>query len=50
MEIVYNRFIERGSSLSDTISEELAQVQDSETVPAFGYELIREVLIRTIGK
>ncbi len=31
--------------MSDTLSEELAQVQDSETVPAFGYELIREVLI-----
>jgi predicted hydrocarbon binding protein len=31
--------------LSETLSEELAQVQDSETVPAFGYELIREVLI-----
>ncbi len=31
--------------MSDTISEELTQVQDSESVPAFGYELIREVLI-----
>jgi predicted hydrocarbon binding protein len=31
--------------LSETLSEELAQVQDSETVPAFGYELIRKVLI-----
>ena len=31
--------------MSETLSEELAQDQDSETVPAFGYELIREVLI-----
>ena len=31
--------------MSETISEELMQVQDSESVPAFGYELIREVLI-----
>lgn len=50
-QIVYNRIIERGEIISVMKSEQLTNDSTTASVPAFGYELLREVLLpELLGK
>lgn len=50
-QIVYNRVIERGENMSELTTSELQTESEPLSVSAFGYELVREVLLpELLGK